>query len=156
MAKTPDVWKQYNDLSRSIRLVNRAQKGPMKDKPFCGVHDGILWPDGADPEDDTTWLQPGEYMDVPKEVAFHMCGNIWDPTLPNKADILKRYGDYEYSEPQGGKTNPQGAPMIAVGPAALPDLLVAEASARGKQQSEWKAIFDLYQPEWAKKELVPA
>lgn len=155
MAENPEVWKEYNALSRHIRIVNRGAKGPCKGKAFLGVHDGQLWPDAADPEDPETWLQPGEYMDVPKDVALHLVGNVWDPKLPSRQDIIRRYGDVAYEIAPGGKTDPRNTPMTAIDAAPVPDLIVCEISG-DKPLSEYKAIFELYQPDWAKKELVTA
>ena len=52
MAKTPEVWKAYNDLARTIRIVNRAAKGPCAGKPFSAAVNGEAWPDGANGDDD--------------------------------------------------------------------------------------------------------
>lgn len=145
MAKTPEVWKSYNELSRNLRIVNRAQKGPMKGHPFAIRVDGVIWPEGADPEgypDPDTWLQPGEYMDVPKDVALHICGNVWDKNLPNKMDIVQKYGDWQYEEQNQGVG--RMAPMVRVGPPDLPDLVVCELDGRSNPKGDWKPIFELY------------
>jgi hypothetical protein len=155
MAKNPEVWKQYNDLSRTIRIVNRAAKGPLEGKPFCAAVNGEMWPEGAAGDLDS-WLQPGEYMDVPKDVALHICGNVWDPALPNRADVISRYGDWQYEEQPLGVAG-KVAPMRKVGPPAVPDLVATEVDGRGKEKGDWKAIYDLYLREPVVKDVaVPA
>lgn len=155
-AETPEVWKDYNSLARIIRIVNRGMKGPLKGKGFCGKCNSEMWPEGADPQDEETWLQPGEYMDVPKDVALYFVGNLWDPKLPDRIDIIQRYGGPQYERPTNDKVDMRNAPMNAVGPAPLPDLLVCEVGRSDMPASDYRAVFDLYQPEWAKaeKELV--
>jgi hypothetical protein len=143
-AKTPDLHTEYNALSRTIRIVNRGEKGPMAGKPYLGVFDGEQYPDEVDSLDQTTWLQPGEYMDVPKEVAFHLVGNVWDPTLPDRMNIINRHGGPQYMKPIGGKTNPGAATMQMVGLPKIPDLVVAEVNARGRESGKWIEVFDLY------------
>jgi hypothetical protein len=159
-AKTPDVWREYNALARTIRIVNRAAKGPLAGKPYIGVYNGELYPDETDGLDQTTWLQPGEYMDVPKEVAFHLVGNVWDASLPDRMNIVNRHGGPRYARPTGGKANPGAAAMQIVGLPALPDLIVAEVNGRGKESGAWIEVFDLYtkglQNIIADSEAVPA
>jgi|GEM_PF-3728353 len=145
MAKTPEAFKLYNELSRSIRIVNRAAKGPMAGKPFMARCNGEAWPEGSDNDDESTWLQPGEYMDVPKDVALHMVGNVWDPKLPDKQDIILRYGDYQYQETPWGTASGRMPKMIRTGPPPLPDLAVTEVNGRHKTDDlGWKCIVDLY------------
>lgn len=143
MAKTPEVWKQYNDLSRTIRIVNRAAKGPLAGKAVIFVFGGEIWPDGAAGDFQDSWLQPGEYMDVPKDVALHICGNLWDPALPSKQDIIGRYGDFQYEEHPNGVAG-RMAPMVRTGPPSLPDLAVCEVDGRGREKSGWKMMYELY------------
>lgn len=143
MAKNPEVWKAYNELSRTIRIVNRAAKGPSKDRPFVAAVNGEVWPDGALGDHPDTWLQPGEYMDVPKDVALHICGNLWDPALPNKADIIGRYGDFEYKEQPNGVAG-RMAPMTRSGPPPIPDLGACELDGRSKEKGAYKMMYDLY------------
>ncbi len=142
-AKNPEAWKAYNDLSRNLRIVNRATRGPMAGKSFCARFDGQIWPEAADNEDETTWLQPGEFMDVPKDVAIHICGNIWDPNLPNKMDIIQRYGDWKYRATPDGSVGRMAA-MVREGPPPIPDLAVIELDGRSKEKGAWKCIYDLY------------
>ncbi len=144
MAKTPEAFKQYNELSRSIRIVNRASKGPCAGQPFMAKCNGEAWPEGADNEYPETWLQPGEYMDVPKDVALHMVGNVWDPTLPSKQDIILRYGDYDYKGNKWGEASGRMPAMVRTGFPPLPDLAVSEVNGRHKEVGGWKCIFDLY------------
>jgi hypothetical protein len=143
-AKTPEVWRNYDALARTIRIVNRAMKGPLKDQPFLGSFNGELYPDEVDSLDPATWLQPGEYMDVPKEVAFHLVGNVWDPTLPDRMHVINRHGGPQYQKPLGGKANPGAAAMTVIGLPLLPDLVVGEVNARGKNAGVWIEVFDLY------------
>lgn len=142
MAKNPGVWKTYTELSRNLRIVNRASRGPMAGRAFAARFDGQMWPEGADNDDESTWLQPGEYMDVPKDVALHFCGNIWDSSLPNKLDVIQRYGDWRYKEGQGGTGGM--AKMVREGPPELPDLAVIELDGRSKEKGNWKCIYDIY------------
>lgn len=142
--KTPERLVEFNKLSRTIRIVNRAEVGPLKGKPFMGVHSGEQYPDEIDSLDDSTWLQPGEYMDVPKEVALHLCGNLWDPSLPGKVDVTNRYGGLQYVPPAGGSVAGRTAPMIARGMPLLPDLMACEINTRGKVSGEWKSMYELY------------
>lgn len=144
MQKTPDVWKAYNDLSRTMRIINRAEHGPMKNKAFSVVHNSEIWPDGADREDESTWLQPGEYMDVPKDVALHICGNIWDPRLPDKSDIIHRYGDFEYEPTAWGQGSGRMPKAVPVGPPPIPDIIVCELDGRSQPKSEYKEVYALY------------
>jgi hypothetical protein len=143
-AKTPEVWKAFNALARTMRIVNRADRGPLAGKPFCASFNGELYPDEVDGLDESTWLQPGEYMDVPKEVAFHIVGNVWDPNLPDRMNVINRYGGPQYAKPSGGKANPGAAAMQVIGLPRLPDLVVAEVNARGRESSGWIEVFDLY------------
>lgn len=158
LSKDPDLLKEYNQLARIIRIINRGKKGPMAGKPFAARFNSEVWPEGADDHDPASWLQPGEYMDVPKDVALHIVGNVWDPTLPSKMDIIKRYGDVEYEAPPSGKSDPRNASMTAVGPPPLPDLVVCEMGRGDQPASAYIAVFDLYCPQWARaeKELVKA
>lgn len=146
MAKNPEVWKSYNDLSRTIRIINRAAKGPMAGKAFAGKFDGQLWPEGAFEDDEESWLQPGEYMDVPKEVAWHLCGEfLWNPAArDSRMDIVNRYGDWEYEGYPDGISG--GRPkMVRVGLPPLPDLVVGELAGRGDRiKGEWKVLLDIY------------
>lgn len=144
MAKTPEAFKAYNELSRSMRIVNRASKGPMAGKPFMVKVNGEAWPEGSDNEEPETWLQPGEYMDVPKDVGLHICGNVWDPKLPDKADIILRYGDYQYEGYQFGTAGGRMPNMVRTGLPPLPDLAVSEINGRHKEIGGWKCIVDLY------------
>ena len=144
MAKTPEAFKAYNELARSMRIVNRAAKGPMAGKPFMAKANGEAWPEGADNDDSDTWLQPGEYMDVPKDVGLHLCGNVWDPKLPDKADIIMRYGGWEYKGFDFGTAPGRMPAMVRVGPPPLPDLAVSEINGRHKEVGGWRCIVDLY------------
>lgn len=145
MAKTPEAFKLYNELSRSIRIVNRASKGPMAGKPFMAKSNGESWPEGADNDFPETWLQPGEYMDVPKDVALHLVGNVWDPRLPDKQDIILRYGDWDYKGNKWGEGSGRMPAMVRSGLPSLPDLAVTEINGRHKADDiGWKCIFDLY------------
>ena len=144
MAKTPEAFKLYNDLARSMRIVNRATKGPEAGKPFCCRVNGEMWPEGADNDYPETWLQPGEYMDVPKDVGLHICGNVWDPKMPDKQDIILRYGDFQYQETPWGTASGRMPKMVRAGLPPLPDLAVSEIDGRHREKGGWKCIVDLY------------
>lgn len=136
--------KTIATLSATIRVALRGEKGPMAGKPFLGVVNGEQFPDEVDSHDRETWLQPGTYMDVPLEAAYHMFGNVWDPTLPDKRDIINRYGGPQYAPPPGDKVAGRGAPMVIAGLPKIPDILLAEVDRRGNVKGEWKSVFELY------------
>ena len=144
MAKTPEAFKAYNELARSMRIVNRASKGPLAGKAFMAKCNGEAWPDGADNDDEGSWLQPGEYMDVPKDVALYLCGNLWDPKLPDRMDIIHRYGDFQYQGTEWGQGTGRMPPMVRVGFPPLPDLAVSEIDGRHRERGGWKCMVDLY------------
>lgn len=143
MAKSPDTWKEYNALSRNIIIVNRAEKGPQAGKPFAHSFNSEAWPEGASTYDRSTWLQPGEYMIVPKDVALHICGNLWDQSLPDKMSIIQRYGDWKYDAKEEALVG-RMARMVRIGPPPLPDLLACELDGRGKPKGSWKSLYEAY------------
>ena len=142
--KSPDTWKEYNALARTIRVINRAELGPCTGKAYLGCYNGDLWPDESDGNDEGTWLQPGTYMDVPKDVALHLVGNVWDPTLPDKNSVISRYGGPKFKPPPGGAVSGRGAPMEIIGPPDLPDLIVVEINSRGRMAPDFKYVYELY------------
>lgn len=144
-----DVHKEYHELSRMMRIVNRAMKGPLKGQPFMGCADSLQWPDDVDSDDERTWLQPGEYMDVPKDVAFVMFGNLWDPSRPDRQDIIRKYGNHPFEPPKDEKVAGQ-APMIPTGCPPIPDLVVYEVNARGQRAGEFKFVYDVYCRDYGK------
>lgn len=144
-----DLHKEYNELSRMMRVVNRGVKGPMKGKGFLGCADGQLWPDQVDADDERTWLQPGEYMDVPKDVAFLMFGNLWDPTRPDRADIIRKYGNHPFERPGDDKVSGM-APMIPTGCPPIHDLVVYEIDSRGQKVGDFRFVYDIYCRDYGK------
>lgn len=132
-------------LSRNIRIINRAEKGPKAGKPFIGAWDGNTYPDGADADDPSTWLQPGEHMDVPREAALHLCGNLWDGKLPDKRAVIEFYGGYEYAD--AGPVSGRVTTMQIVGPPRMPDLVAMEVNGKGKATGEPRSMWDLYKPD---------
>ncbi len=146
MAKNPEVWQNYNALSRLMRIINRGTVGPMAGRAFAAKFDGQIWPEGADAQDESTWLQPGEYMDVPKEVAWHFCGEfLWNhQAQESKRDIINRYGDWEYEGYEHGSAVGRNAKMVRIGMPPLPDLIVCELGGRGQIKAEWKVLVDIY------------
>jgi hypothetical protein len=136
--------KGFQELARYIRVINRAEHGPLAGKPVMFVYSGETWPEEADGDDATTWLQPGTYMDVPKEVALHICGNVWDPALPDKQNITLRYGGPEYKAPPNDVVSGRVPQMIVQGPPPIPDIIVCEVNSRGKMDVNFKYVYDLY------------
>jgi len=148
--KAEDLVPDFRALTRTVRIINRGEKGTLDredgtpgtlHRGFMACVNGELYPDGADPEDEDTWLQPGEYMDVPKDVAISIAGNCFDPVLPDRNDIIRRYGDFQYQE---GPAILRNAPTVKVGPPALPDLVLQQVDGRGRLVGEPRAIWDLY------------
>lgn len=133
---------KIENLSPTIRIVNRAEKGPCAKKGFIGVWNGTAFPYGADPDDADSFLQPGESMDIPREAALHICGNLWDAKLADKQRIISRYGGYEYED--CGPVSGRVATMKVVGPPPVPDLVAIEVNGKGKPIGEARSMWDLY------------
>lgn len=138
--------------SRNWKIINRAEKGSMAGRAWCGVYDGRVYPDGADTsqrdaEDEaetSTWLQPGEEMVIDREAAMHFCGRLFDPLMPDKLDIIRMYGDYQYRGYAPGSA-PKVVTMVKTGPPLfLPDLLVVEVDQRGKELGARVSLFERY------------
>jgi hypothetical protein len=136
--------KGFKELARYIRIINRAEKGPLAGQPVMFCYSGEPWPEEADGDDEVTWLQPGTYMDVPKEVALHIVGNVWDESLPDKQIIGHRYGGPEYKAPPNDVVSGRVPQMIIQGPPPIPDLIVTEVNSRGKMDANFKYVYELY------------
>lgn len=131
--------RNYSGVARTVKITNRAERGYVK--AFCGAFDGEAFPEGAS-EDNTTWLQPGESMTVPKDAAIHFCGNVWDPMAADGDDIIRRYGDWQYESILGSG---RGVTVRKIGaPMQLPDLLVVQVDQRGRELHEPIAVYDKY------------
>jgi hypothetical protein len=136
IASSGDPHRTYAELAQTIRVGLRAEKGPLKGKPFLGVVDGEQFPDEVDSRDRATWLQPGSYMDIPKQAAYHLFGNVWDPDLPDRRDVINRYGGPQYAPPPGGTVAGRGAPMVIKDFPKIPDVLLVEVDRRGRVRTE--------------------
>lgn len=137
------VHKEFHELSRVMRVVNRGMKGPMKGQPFLGCADSMLYPDDATGDDRATWLACGEYMDVSKETAFLLFGNLWDPNRPDRYDIIRKYGNHPFERPKDDKIAGQ-APMTPADCPPIHDLVVYEINNRGQKIGDYKFVYDIY------------
>lgn len=147
-AKATNPERVYTGITRSVRVVNRAEKGKRKGKPFYGIVDGEVYPPEAVREDKDTWLQPGEHMDIPREAAIQLCGDCFSENnlLIDAPDIIRRYGDFEFKQqnPDGTITG-KNIPLIPIGPPKFfPDLVVQQVDSRGRAVGPAIAIYDKY------------
>jgi hypothetical protein len=135
----------YNGLARNFKITNRAKIGPRAGKPFMTCVGGETYPEGANGDDPSTWLQPGEGMFVDRSTAMYICGNVFDRLLPDKQDIIRRYGDWEFEGiPEQGVVG-RIPPLKIIGPPRyMPDLVVEQVDQRGKRMGEPIAMFELY------------
>ena len=135
--------RQFERLSSLCKITNRAEKGYVKH--FRTSFDGVIYPDGADEDDNATWLNKGETMTVSLEVALHICGNFLDPKLPDKQDIIARYGGWEYEGIRSEGLSGGPAPVNIIGPpVGLPDLVVIQVDQRGRELGSPFALYDEY------------
>jgi len=143
---TPE--RVYVGLSKQMRVTNRAKKGAMKGKPWMWVYGGEAYPEDADrsdPPDQSTWLQPGESMVVPREVAIHIFGAIFAPGLPDKLDILSKHGGWEYMPTPSAGLPGRMPPMQIVGPPPrMADLLVQQIDGKGKAVGPELSLLETY------------
>lgn len=144
-----DVHKEFNELSRTMRVVNRGMKGPMKGRAFLGVANGEQWPENVDADDESTWLQCGEFMDVPKDVAFILFGNLWDPRRPDRTDIIRKYGNHPFTPPPDEKVSGM-APMTPQGCPPIHDLVIYEIDSRGRKSGDFRFLYDIHCRDYGK------
>src|SRR5579875_3666990 len=131
-------------FTRTMKVTNRAEKGPCKGRPFLGSYGGVLYPEGADAEDEATWLQPGESMTIERDAAFHFFGRIFDPLMPDKQDVIRMYGDYQWEGvPDSGLVG-RIPKMRKIGPPPLPDLMIVQVDQRGREIGETASLYDRY------------
>lgn len=135
----------YTGLPPYYRITNRASKGHREGKPFLTSVAGERLPADADPEDPSTWLQPGDSMVVNLDAMLGMCGSIFDPLLPDKEEIIRKYGDWEYEGvPEAGMTGRKPAMRIIGPPLELPDLVIEGLNQRMMPVGEAVSLFDKY------------
>ena len=124
----------YDGMPRMWKITNRGEKGALAGKPWACAYEEGSYPEGAT-SDERTWLQVGEAMVVSRDVMLHICGNVYDPRLPDKQDIIQRYGDWEYDvQPTADGTVAGRVPIMSVigPPTAMPDLLIEPMDLRAK------------------------
>jgi len=160
-AQKTNAERVYAGLSRTWKLTNRAEHGAMKGKPFMFGFNGTLYPEGADGDDSSTWLQPGESMTIDREAAIHVVGDIFSPLKPDRDQMIAQYGGMEYDmQPtQDAKVAGRVPVMTIIGPPVdMPDLLISQVNQRGKE-SEQVSLLEAYRligknaPKYAKPQM---
>jgi len=141
----------YTPLKPNIRITNRAEKGYLKNRPVLLFFDGKPIGDDMDPENEGSWLQPGESIVVSKDVILGLFGNIMfhkNPTalpIDAKEDIIKRFGGWVYNGiPEAGL--PPNVPVrlhIIDYPKNLPDLILQQLDQKARDVDEAVAIYDV-------------
>ena len=132
-------------MTKNIRVINRAEKGHLKGKPVFLSYAGQFFPEDIDINDESTWIKPGEDFIADKEVIIGNFGYIFEGksyTNEAKEFLAHRFGGWEYQE----DANPSArlASQTVVGPpVALPDLLFVQQDSRGKDTGETVSLFDL-------------
>lgn len=122
------------------RVTNRAQEGHVK--VWMGAFNGEVYPEGAT-DDKRTWLKPGESMLIPLEAGLHFFGNVFDPRLPEAADVVERFGGLELETEE--KTPGKNAPVRVIGgPIGLPDMLIEPIDGRMRAVGAPVAVYELY------------
>lgn len=132
-ARTADA--REDGFTRLVRITNRAEYGPNAGIPFLGTFDSRLYPEGADPDNMETWLQPGETMTVERDAALFMCGDVVDPTKDEIDRVRQRYGGDQYADP--GKVE-KVARMTVVGEPPIPDLIVEMEARQGVTAKQYE------------------
>lgn len=146
-SKTGNAERVYTGLPRMWKVTNLAKQGALKNKGWFASFNGAHYPDGVDPEDEATYLQPGESMIVDREVMISIAGDILNPNLPDKNDIIAKYGGWEYDvQPtQDGKVAGRIPVMTIIGPPLqMPDLLIEPIDLRGKASAYKRNLIDTY------------
>jgi len=130
-------------MPRTVLVHNRAEKGYVK--VWYGVRDGQMYPDGAVSDDKSTWLQPGEDLYLPTEIAlglFGMFGIDGPEANKERLRVIIMHGNWQFEGIpfEGSKKN---VSMNIIGPPPkLPDLMLSFVDQRNKSLSEPISFFD--------------
>lgn len=120
---------------RSVRITNRAQNGNIKQ--WFATWSSNFYPSTVEPMDKSTWLQPGESIDVPFYVALQACGNFLaeDKEFNDERDrYVSKVGGWHFEASKPGPR--QNADLLngnIIGPPIMaPDLVIEILDERGK------------------------
>ena len=141
--RNPDTEFPLAGLPKTFEVFNRAQLGNVK--VWAAGFDSVMYPEGAT-EDRTTWLQPGESLNVSLEVVLHFFGNIFHPTFQGACDVIEACGGFQ-CEPRGELySSPKGIapPRIIGGPLFLPDFILTGKDGRNKIAFGPFALYEVY------------
>lgn len=137
-------------MRKNVRVTNRAEKGSLKGQPILLGFAGKIYPEEADVDDTTTWLQPGESVVLDKDIIIANFGNICFHKEKNAFDkasrdsVANRFGGYLHEPVPSAGLNTRQASMRIIGPPVnLPDVVLEQLDSRGKAISEPVAVFDI-------------
>ena len=130
-------------MPKTVRVENRAEKGYVKQ--WFGVVNGELYPEGARDDDPATWIQPGDTIYLPTEIAltlFGFFGSDGQKSMEERERVIKMFGDWQYEGiPFEGSR--RQVSMHKVGPPPnLPDFILSFVDQRMKPLGEPVSLFD--------------
>lgn len=119
-------------MKDNVKVINRAELGAMKGRPICLFANSQSFPMEADMDDETTWLQPGESMEVPRGVIVINFGYIFTGLVQEeKTKIIRGFGDYQYLE--ANRDSGSRSLFITGPPLGLPDLVMVQLDSKKKE-----------------------
>lgn len=138
--RTQAAERIFRGAPKFWKITNRAEKGNVK--VWTGVFSGEVFPEGADPDDRRTWLQPGDSIILSLEAGLHFFGNVFDPRSPEALEVIERFGGFVLEGKK--KTEMRDAPRIIGGPIGLPDFIIEPIDGRMRRVGEAVAVYERY------------
>jgi len=131
------------NLPKQFEVFNRASLGNIK--VWTRGFDSVSYPEGATDEK-STWLQPGETMNLPLDAVLHFFGNIFNPTFEGAVAVIEACGGF-LLEPRGemhADARNIPPPRIIGGPLFLPDFILTGKDGRNRAAFGPFALFEEY------------
>lgn len=130
-------------LPKNFEVFNRAKLGNIQ--VWARGFDSVTYPEGAT-DDKSTWLAPGETMNLPLDAVLHFFGNIFSPSFDMAVSVIEACGGF-LLEPRGemhADARNIPPPRIVGGPLYLPDFILTGKDGRNRIAFGPFALYEEY------------
>jgi hypothetical protein len=131
-------------LPPMAKITNRAEQGNFAGQPCLFYYASQVYPVGANPEDTSTWLQPGESYIVSRDECFGIFGNVFTAKVDDLDTLANRFGGWEMEPLSDSDLRGRNIKVKVIGlPVRMPDIIVQLVDGGQRPMGKSVALLDL-------------